>query len=117
MKSLGEIICHHGERYHQYTDDTQLYISAPSKLSNSSDVFQYLEAVKIWMGKNRFQMNHGKTERLWILGSSESWSLLSLELDGIALSQIDPVYNLRVLLDSHLLLKEQVTIVAREAFA
>lgn len=38
-------------------------------------------------------------------------------LNEDALSQTDPVHNLRVLLDSQVLLKEQVAVVIRGAFA
>lgn len=43
--------------------------------------------------------------------------LSSLTVDGVALPQTDPVHNLGVLLDSQLLLKEQLAVLARRAFA
>lgn len=42
-----------GVRYHQYVDDTQLYVSEPSPLRDAVDIlFQYLEDVQVWMGQN-----------------------------------------------------------------
>lgn len=50
-------------------------------------------------------------------GPSESNSLSSLVLDGAALLQTDLVHHLRFLLDSWLLLEEQVAAIAERAFA
>lgn len=45
------------------TDNTQLYISAPGKLSDTIDILSWcLEAVEIWMGNNRFWLNPEKTK-------------------------------------------------------
>lgn len=65
------------------------------------------------MGNNRLQLNPSKTEWLWVLGSSSSGTMPSLVLDGVVLPQTDPVHNLRVFLDSQLLLNEQIAVVAR----
>ena len=101
MKPLGEIIHHHRMRYHQYADDIQLYITIPGKVSDTvTALSQCLGAVGVWMGNNRFQLNPGKTEWLWIDGSSGSRKLSSLDLDGVALTNSDSVWNFGVLLDS-----------------
>ena len=59
-----------------------------------------LEAVGVWMGNNRIQLNPGKMEWLWVGGSSVPVNLTSLVLDGVALPQTDPVRNLGILLGS-----------------
>lgn len=63
-------------------------------------LFHYLEAVRIWMGNYRLQLNPGKTEWLWIWGPTSSKIMPFLVLDGVSLPQRDLVYNLEFLLDS-----------------
>lgn len=52
MRLLGGLFYHHEVKYHQYTDDTQLHISTSGEFSNDLDIlFQYLEAVRVWLGE------------------------------------------------------------------
>lgn len=62
----------------------------------------------------KFQLNPGWW--LWVLGPPGSEDLPSLLLDEEALSQIELMHSLGVLLDSWLLLKEQVAAVPKAAF-
>lgn len=67
MELLSEIICPHGMSHQQYADDTQLYISILGQVNDAADVLLgYLEPVGAWMGNNRWQLNSGKMEWLYI---------------------------------------------------
>lgn len=46
------------------------------------------------------QASTGKTYWLWVLRPSDPRTIISLVLNGVALPQTDPVYNVEVLLDS-----------------
>lgn len=74
------------------------------------------QAVGAWVGDNRLQLNPGKMDWIWVYGASGSRHLSFLVLDGMALPQTDLVHNLVFFLDSRLLLKKQVAIVARRCF-
>lgn len=52
-----------------------------------------------------------------VFGLSRDKALPSLVPDGVILPQREPLYNLELLLDSQLLLKEQMAVMAKTAFA
>lgn len=115
-KLLCELICHHGVRCHQYPEDSQLFISASGKLRVCVHILsRCLEAMRIWIGENRLQLNSGKTKWLGIWGLVSSRFILFLLLNGIALSQRDPMYNLVVFLDSGIMLEEQVSVMGTKS--
>lgn len=73
-------------------DDTQVYPSIPGPLSDAVDIlFQCLEAVWAWMGQNGLQFNPSKTEWLWVFGPSRHKILPSLVLDGMTLTETEPM--------------------------
>lgn len=86
---LDEFIPYHGVMYPQYTDDSLC-------LWQIMQCCKSQEAVRIYIGNNRFQLNSGKTEWFWIWFSD----LPSLTLGGVALPQRAPMCNPEILLDS-----------------
>lgn len=85
MKPLGEIN-HHDRMKYQYVDSTQLCIFIPGGIKLCSGCsFAVLRDYEAWMGKNRLLLNFGKTEWLWVGGSSIFRGLLCLVSDEVVL--------------------------------
>ncbi|KAF7248106.1 Zinc finger and SCAN domain-containing protein 29 [Varanus komodoensis] len=116
MKPLGEVRrC--GLRNHQYTDDTQLYLSFSTNPGEAVAVLnRCLADVMGWMRANKLKLNPDKTEVLLVGGLGFGVGHLDLVLNGVALPLKDRVRSLGVLFDPELSLEAQVTAVARSAF-
>lgn len=114
-RTMDEIIRHHWVRYHEYANDTQLYISAHVKLSNTVAAFyQCLQAVEDWVGDQQIKTEPWQ-DRLALCASSLTLGeLSSLVVDRIALPQTGLMHNLGVPMDLWLL---QMPIMARGALA
>lgn len=68
------------------------------------------------IGRNQLRFIFTKTEWLWVFDSQRSGEIPSLTLDGIAFPLSRLACNLKVFLDSQLLLEEQVSAMARKTF-
>ncbi|KAF7254198.1 hypothetical protein EYD10_01049 [Varanus komodoensis] len=86
MKPLGEVIRRCGLRNHQYTDDTQLYLSFSTNRGEAVAVLnRCLAEVMGWMRANKLKLNPDKTEVLLVGRSDLRMGDLGLVLNGVAL--------------------------------
>ncbi|KAF7249234.1 1-phosphatidylinositol 4,5-bisphosphate phosphodiesterase beta-1 [Varanus komodoensis] len=117
MKPLGEVVRRCGLRNHQYTDDTQLYLSFSTNPGEAVAVLnQCLAKVMGWMRANKLKLNPDKMEVLLVGGLGSGVGALDIVLDGAALALKDRVCRLGVLLNPELSLEAQVTDVVRSTF-
>lgn len=112
---LGDLLRTYGLCFHQYADDTQIYMSMLPKdnmVCQSVELIQKcIIHVKSWMNSNMLKLNPDKTELL-MLGSPHSLSRLklpSLHLEGTDVPTSSSIRNLGVIFDQSLSLNDHIT--------
>ena len=114
---LFEIIANAGLVRHSYTDDTQVYISAPAA-SASVSVQRFtscVERIDAWMRSNRLRMNADKTQLVW-LGTRQQLAKLTTTEFSLLSSTVKPsstVLDLGVHIDGQLTMADHVTALLR----
>ena len=71
---FGVILKYHGIGYHIYADDTQLYISykCNNPLTSLPKLNNYISDIRVWMIKNKLNLNDSKTELIYCFRSPQA---------------------------------------------
>ena len=109
---LSAVIAQHGLCFHQYADDSQIYVStmvneAPLAVQRFTEC---VRAINDWMSASRLKLNPTKTEVLW-LGSCQQLSQISISvipLQSTTIRVVESARDLGVVIDSKLSLSAHV---------
>ena len=116
MLPLAQIIENNNISYHNYADDTQLYISMSQGDHGPIQALgKCMEQITEWMCQNFLQLNRDKTEVL-IFGPKEESLKISMQLQALQLKTSDQARNLGVIIDSKLNFKNHIKTVTKSAY-
>jgi len=117
---LSHVIIQHGLCFHQYADDSQIYIS--TTVDEAALAVQRftacVTAISDWMSASRLKLNPTKTEVIW-LGSSHQVSQISITdipLQSTTIRVAELARDLGVVIDSKLSLSAHVVALCRSGF-
>lgn len=112
-----------GVRYHQYADDTQLYIAISKCDKTSKAQLSTLEscvsAVHNWMLHNGLSLNPAKSEAIQFSigrGHSTVVDIATVNVSGAAIQPTASVKSLGVRLDRHLSFDQQIDSVCKSCY-
>jgi len=117
---LSDVIAQHGLCFHQYADDSEIYVStmvneAPLAVQRFTAC---VRAISDWMSASRLKLNPTKTEVLW-LGSCQQLSQISIsviQLQSTTIRVVDSARDLGVVIDFKLSLSTHVSALCRSGF-
>jgi len=123
VSPVCDIFNKHAVQYHQYADDTQVYVTfLPGELDTEMEAFSRLQCclneVRLWMALNNLKLNDDKTDFL-ILGTRQQLNKISqnsIDLGGYEIKANKTVKNLGATFDSHMSLETHVNQITKSAW-
>ena len=116
MLPLGHILKNNKIAYHNYADDTQIYIAlSPNDYGPIDNLRQCIEQINSWMRYNFLQLNKDKTEII-VFGAHDKRLKISAHLDSLSLQTKNQVRNLGVILDSDLNFNSHINSITKSAY-
>ena len=117
---ISLIVCQRGCELHKFSDNAQLFSSAPSADLGTRirQTEQCVEHVKAWMDSNKLKLNSDKTEAV-VVGTLSRTSASCgehLEIGGSLIPFQSKVENLGVVLDSSHIICEHINSVCHSAY-
>jgi hypothetical protein len=117
---ISNVISSFGIAFHQYADDTQLYLNiAPQSLDVSLNTLdRCTRAVQEWFTQNGLCLNPAKSEVMFMGTRSrvaEANRLESVSITGSSIKPADSIKNLGVYLDTNLSFDTQVNNICKTA--
>ena len=116
---MANIASQYGVSYHQYADDTQVYVAvSKSSISTTIDNLQNcMSAVHLWLTQNGLVINPDKSEAVLFStvqsNAASQFPLTSIDVAGSAVPLTDSLKLLGVMLDRHLTFGQHVQNVCR----
>ena len=117
---ISEVINRDMFRYHQYADDTQLYISCkPNSVSHTVDqISSSTSAINDWMTINKLKMNNDKTE-IMVCGTIAKRKQVNVDNVNIGNESIafsSEVKDLGVYIDSNISFNKHVSFLRKSCY-
>jgi len=114
------VFARHGMQLHQYADNSQVYtIIAVSCTTAAVQTFTAsISDINTWMSASRLRLNPAKSQVMW-LGSSQlvgQIGIIDLPVLSTQVCAVESARDVRVVIDSQLLLLAHVTALCRSAY-
>lgn len=118
---LVDIFNHHGILYHQYADDTQVYISFVDDVRGFEGARDRMERcisdVKAWLKNSFLKLNDSKTELIVFRKNCNGDDILHrVSIGSEVIASSETVKDLGVLLDSSCSMEHQINSVVKTCF-
>ena len=116
MLPLAQIMENNKICYHNYANDTHIYISmSPGDYGPVQALGKCIEQISDWMCQNFIQLRKDKTEVI-VFGAKEERLKVSTQLQSIMLKTTNQARNLGVVMDSDLNFNSHINKITKSAF-